>query len=366
MTKVQFMWNHVQDLYIEPISERFSTELWDLSKIFQIKEETLLPNVKVILSLGQLDKELKELGKNYNICVVTNIQYADLGVVYSVLKSNKVTIVGIVKDTHGTALLRRGRLKFFKYLDLRGKCFALFPSIQQKLREIKYGRNQYDYSLAAANYYPSQTKHFIKIHQIKYDEYLRAKQSENIINERYILFVDSGPTVHPMYLNKKNSLSHTDYLKKMCSYFDMVESYTGFKIVISVHPKGHYTEEEWGGRKVFCGKTADLIHHSEGVISHFSTSLVNTVLEYKPTQIVYSEELLRSCFIDTIIMGIELGHLCNMDICNLDSPHKWDMKVDKNAYDKYLKEEVINEEFKDKSNGELICDYLGKITKSKD
>lgn len=361
MTKVQFMWNHVQDLYVAPISKCYPTELWDLSKIYNVKEETVLSNIKVVLSLGQLDKELEKQRNNYKLCVVTNIQYSDLGVIYNILKKNNVTIVGIVKDTIGTSLLQRGRLRFFKYLDLRGKCFAIFPSIQQKLREIKYGKNQFDYCMACANYYPSQAKHFLKIHQIKYDEYLRAKESENIIKNNYILFVDAGPTVHPMYLNKNNSLSHELYLKKMCSYFDRIESNTNCEVVISGHPKGQYTEKEWNGRKIFYGKTADLIHYSEGVISHYSTSLINSILEYKPTQIVYSDELLRSSFMESMITGLELGHLCKMDICNLDSTHKWDMTVNKNAYDKYLSEEIINEQFKDKSNGEIICDYLDKI-----
>lgn len=361
MTKVQFMWNHVQDLYVEAISNVYPTELWDLSKIYNIKEETVLPDVKVVLSLDQLDKDLKEQGAKYNLCVITNIQYSDLGVIYSILKKNNVTIVGIVKDTIGTSLLQRGRMKFFKYLDLRGKCFAIFPSIQQKLRELKYGRNQFDYCMACANYYPSQAKHFFKIHQIKYDEYLRAKVSEDIIGDKYVLFVDAGPTVHPMYLNKKNSLSHKSYVEKMRNYFDKIESDTGYRVVISAHPKGHYTEDEWGGRKVFCGKTADLIHHSEGIISHYSTSLINAILEYKPTQIVYSEELLRSCFLESMISGIELGHLCKMDICNMDNPHRWVLNVNKDAYDKYLSEEVINNEFIDKSNGELICEFLDRI-----
>lgn len=365
MSKIQFMWNHVQDLYVEPISERFSTELWDLSKIYGIKEETVLQNVNVLYTLEQLDSNLKEIGKKNRICVVTNILYSDLGVIYSVLKKNNVIIVGISKDTIGTSLLQRGRLRYFKYLDLRGKVFSVFPSLQLKLRELKYGKNQFDYSMACANYYPSQAKHFCKIHQIKYDEFLRAKESERIIHNRYILFVDSGPTVHPMYLNMVNSLSHRSYLQTMCSYFDKVESDTGYEIVISGHPKGHYTEDEWGGRKVFYGKTADLIHYSEGVISHYSTSLINAVLEYKPTQIVYSDELLRSCFLESMIMGLELGLLCKMDTCDIDLPHHWDMKADKAAYDKYLSEEVINEEHKDKSNGELICDYLEKIVSCK-
>lgn len=285
MSKVQFMWNHVQDLYVEPISEKFPTELWDLSKIYGIKEETKLTNVEVIKTLNQLDEKLTELKKTHNVCVVTNIQYADLGVVYSTLKKHGVVIVGIVKDTIGTILLQRGRKKYFKYLSFRSKVFALFPSLQQKLRELKYGKNQFDYLMAGANYYPNQTKHFLKIHQIKYDEYLRAKASENIIEGKYILFVDAGATTHPMYLNKRNSLSHKDYLKNMCAYFDKVERDTGCKVVISAHPKGHYTEEDWGGRKIFVGKTADLIHFSEGVICHYSTSLINSVLEYKPTQI---------------------------------------------------------------------------------
>lgn len=70
---------------------------------------------------------------------------------------------------------------------------------------------------------------------------------------------------------------------------------------------------------------------------------------------------MRSCFLESMISGLSLGNICNMDICDMDTPHKWDMKVDTAAYDKYLSEEIICEEFKDKSNAEIICDYLTKI-----
>lgn len=62
-----------------------------------------------------------------------------------------------------------------------------------------------------------------------------------------------------------------------------------------------------------------------------------------------------------MVTGLEFGHICNADLCNIQNPNEWNMSVDKMAYDKFLSEEIIYQKYKDKSNSELICDYLVNI-----
>lgn len=249
MSKVQFMSHHVQDMYVNAISKHFSVELWDLSKLYQIKEDTALAGVVVIKSLDDLDEKLKGLQKKCKVTVVTNIQPRDLTLIYQTLKANDIIIVGIVKDTIAISLEERGNKRFAKYFDIRNKILTYFPFLRKLVKRNRVKNSKYDYLLAGANYYPSYTNHFLRIHQIKYDEYLHAKKSSNIIGEKYILFLDSSPTTHPMYCNLTNSLNHSDYMRFMLTYLDKVEKDTGLKVVVSAHPKGHYDKEEWGGEK---------------------------------------------------------------------------------------------------------------------
>lgn len=361
MTKVQFMNHHVQDMYVKAISEKFVVELWDLSKIYCVKEESTLPDIVEVKSLDDLNSKLSKMKKLCNITVITNIQPRDLSLIYATLKQNDVTIVGIVKDTIAISLEKRGHMKYIKYYDAKTKILTVFPFLRKIVSRNRIKASKYDYLLAGANYYPSQTNHFLRIHQIKYDEYLHAKESTNIVGCKYILLLDSSPTTHPMYCHQSNSPSHEEYMKQMLSHIEKVEKDTGLKIVISVHPKGHYESKEWGGRKIYIGNTAELIHHSEGVICHWSTSLINAVLEYKPVQIVFYPKLLQSSFWYTAVTGLEFGRICKADITNILKPHKWTMKVDKESYDKFLSEEIINRAYKKMSNAELICSYLEKI-----
>lgn len=365
MTKVHFMNHHIQDMYVKAISDKYTVELWDLSKIYGEREKSILPDIVEINSLDILNRKLFEIRDKVNITVITNIQPRDLTLIYDTLKQNDVTIVGIVKDTIAISLEERGHKKYVKYYDVKTKILTFFPFLRKIVSRNRIKVSKYDYLLAGANYYPSQTNRFLRIHQIKYDEYLQAKDSTNIVGGKYILLLDSSPTTHPMYCNQSNSPRHTEYMKQMLMHLDRVEKDTGLKIVISVHPKGHYDRKEWGNRNVYMGNTAELIHHSEGVICHWSTSLINAVLEYKPIQIIYTPLLLRSSFWYTMVTGLEFGTLCNANICNMKDPQKWNLQIDKNAYDKFLSDEIIYRGFEVSSNAELICNYLDQITQKK-
>lgn len=355
------MKHHLQDMYVSPISNEYDTELWDLSKIYNIKEDTTLSGIKVIGSLCQLKEELLGLQKEYKIIAITNIQIKDLDIIYPVLKENNVVIVGLLKDTICVSLEERGRFKYVRYYDLKSQILTYLPFLRKLVKRNRGGIYKYDYLLAGANYYPNYTNNFLRIHQIKYDEYLHAQDSSNIIAGKYILYIGSAPTSHPMYCGAKNSLNHQEYMNTLCSYLDKVEKSTGLKIVISAHPKGKYNKEEWGNREIYTGNTADLIHHCEGVICHWSTSLINVILEHKPLQVIYSSKLLSSSFRYTMVTGLSFAEECHANICDMKGEFKWDMSVDAVAYNRFLEKEIIDKDHQSQSNAALICDHLRHI-----
>lgn len=355
------MKHHIQDLYIEAVSRMFSTELWDLSKIYDIKEKSTLNGINLINSIDQFDKNLLTLSKCYKVIAVTNIQIRDLDIIYPTLKKNKVVIVGLLKDTICVSLEERGRFRYVKYFDTKSKILTYLPFLRKIVKRNRGGIYQYDYLMAGFNYYPKITKEFLRIHQIKYDEYLQAKESENVIEEKYILYLGSAPTTHPMYCGAHNSLDHKKYMNSICSYLDCVENSTGLRVVISGHPKGVYNKDEWGGRDIYIGNTADLIHHCEGVICHWSTSLINVILEHKPILIVYSPDLMKSSFRYTMVTGLSFADECGADICDLSHPYDWNMTINIDAYNRFLEKEIIYKENENKSNASLICEHLQEI-----
>lgn len=365
MTRIPFMNHHIQDMYVDAISEKYDIQLWDLSNLYGNTElNSSVRIAKKISSIDELDKTIQKVCKEKELVVVSNILNIDLSIIIDIIHKYKIPIVNINKDSLAASLSQRGSLRYLKYLDLKSKCTSIIehiPIFNNWLSYKRYGGIKYDYLMGGANYYPKHSKHFLKIHQIKYDEFLKVQNSDLKELNDYIVYIGSAPSSHPAYANRKNTLNHNKYIKKLVSYLDRVELETGLKVVVSAHPKGLYNQADFGAHTIYNGYTSNLIHHSRGVICHFSTSLVNAVLEYKPIQIIYDNDMLRSSFGTTLIMGLELGRLCHANICNINAPVQWNMSVDKDAYDCFLNREIICADMKDKSNAEIICAHLEDI-----
>lgn len=365
-TSIPFMKQHITDMYIHEIGEKYIVEMWDLSQLFGCKDEVdnTFSDTKTFSTINELDMALGQESKQYEIIIVTNILNSYLGKIIGVIHKLNIPIVCINKESFNTWLFEQGTFKYRKYFHWKARlqAFALrFPITRYLLNKRQFGKYQYDYLLASQNYYKMQAKHFIKIHHIKYDEYLTAVKTEKGIKGKYILFVDAGPSSHPAFCNRHNSLDHNDYLKRINEYLDYIEETTGLPVIISAHPKSSYKDGDFMNRRIYCGNTAELIHYSEGVVSHYSTSLVNAVLEGKPIQVIFYDNMFTSAFRGSIIMGLELADLCGADICDMKKPHKWDMAYNNVLYRKFIERHVCSMEFMDKSNAVLIRESLGRI-----
>lgn len=366
LTNIQFMLHHVNDMYVDEISSEFFVEMWDLSHIYGVYDESNFSGALKIESISQFSEGLLKFKNDFRVLVITNILNAKLKLIYTILKKYDIPIICISKDSFAASLEKRGKLRYLRYFRKEEQLRSILkatPILKHILEKRSVRGLPYDYLMGGSNYYPEQSRCFLRIHQIKYDEFLRAKTCDSIVKGKYLLYVGSAPTTHPMYCNKSNSLNHEDYMCAMRSYFEKVEKDIGLEIVISGHPKGRYLAKDWGGRKIYIGNTAELIHHCEGVICHFSTSLVNAVLEYKPIQILYNKEMLSSAYGPSMVSGLELGRICKTDVCDINDYHKWNLDVNKLAYDEFLENEIVYIQYKRKSNSELICGYLKEISK---
>lgn len=367
-TSIPFTQQHEVIMYTQTIGKKYPIEKLDLSEIYaNANYTTNLPaeNAKKIQTLEQLEQHIQELLTQDSLLVITDILIPNLKAIYPLLKKYRLKIVTINKEIMGGWLIRQGqvaqgfnKMNFVQWF----KGWLMLNQFSASLiHQMRYGSCQYDYILASANLQPEAGKEFVQIHHVKYDEYLQAKNSENPIGEKYILFIDSGLTTHPMLEQRDNKLDHAYYLSVLNRYLDLVEQHYGMKVVVSIHPSAKYEPKDFGNRLTTCGKTPELVEHCEFVVSHGSTSLFNAIWARKPMKILTSKKIENSASNDMECYGLGFAKLLNLEIVDLDCPKMNEFSVDRNAYAAFEEKYLINKQSLNHSNEALIFSFLEKM-----
>lgn len=367
-TSIPFTQQHEVIMYTQTIGKKYPIEKLDLSDIYaNANYTTNLPaeNTKKIQTLEQLEQHIRELLTQDSVLVITDILIPNLKTIYPLLKKYRLKIVTINKEIMGGWLIRQGqvaqgfnKMNFVQWF----KGWLMLNQFSASLiHKIRYSSCQYDYILASANLQPEAGKEFVQIHHVKYDEYLQAKNSENPIGEKYILFIDSGLTTHPMLQNAAHKLDHAYYLNVINQYLDLLEQKYKLKVVVSIHPSAKYEPKDFGNRLTTCGKTPELVEHCEFVVSHGSTSLFNAIWARKPMKILTSKKIENSASNDMECYGLGFAKLLNLEIVDLDCPKMNEFSVDLDAYAAFEAKYLINKQSLNHSNEALIFSFLEKM-----
>jgi hypothetical protein len=122
--------------------------------------------------------------------------------------------------------------------------------------------------------------------------YENLKGNASILPYKYIVFLDIFLPYHPdaQRSGHYNYINPQDYFNKINKFFDQIEKQTGYPVVIACHPKANYTVE-FGSRKLFKHKTAELCIHSELILTHGSLSISFGLFAKKPLVFIYSKQL---------------------------------------------------------------------------
>ena len=368
MTSNPFIEQQKIDMYVDAVREICTVQLWDLSRIYNRKEKVSdqVQEAVKINSCEELDQKLKQLIEKDKVSIVTNITIPALKKIYSIIKSCGIPIININKeglaawlgDTASAENLkeenRGNKLKFFL------KKYRFFRSV---INGIKYPHVKYDYLLSSYNFYPEESRKFVKIHQIKYDEFLMAKNQDSIIDGKYILFIDAALVGHPMFASSVNQMDRNEYIESLNRYFRMLEEKYHTPVVISSHPKANYSENDFEGRKIIKYKTPVLIQHCEFIVSHYSTSLIDAVLMKKPIKVLYSDSLLKSSCRYCVLMGIKFADLLNLDKVDLAHPEMKDFSMNEQTYQQFTEKYIVNVSESGKSNKQLIISFFQDLSK---
>ena len=352
---------------VDFLKKYYQYQIWDLSIIdnkygtFQNIDEAIS-----IKDLHEFEERLSAEVKSDKIVIITNMVLRSYVKFYKIIQKYNITVISTQKNNFGCFLDRKGAFVTRIQMPLKKRIKKVLNNIsffRTIYKAFLYKGIKFDYQLSAYNFTPEEVSHFIKGHNIKYDEYLRNKDKTSPLDMEYILYIDCATCYHPIDYKNDTIFNPSHHLSQLNEYFTLIEKQYSLPIVISLHPcsVGRLSSESFNGRKVVYSDTALYIQHSTFVISFFSTSLINVVLAHKPSLILTSFEIEHTDRRNPEIFAFCLAKQCGFKIDSLDSPKLPTPEVDKSKYDLFTKKYLVNQDLSDKSNGEILLDLIRRI-----
>ncbi len=371
MTKTGFVRQHLQDMYIEATSRSFDVELWDLSDLYR-RHDNLPNRLEADVrpqTYAELDQALGEIREP--ALVVTNIMFYSLKRLYPYLQKHHLEVAAIFKEGLFSYLNEISR---YSLNPANGGLVDVLKILVKRLAWIRIpynrlvnGRARYDYLFATNNFYPEYTKKFIKIHYVKYDEYLAFRGAPAVLAGPYALFLDSAATTHPTYqYTSRRNLDTAKYIRLMNEFFDFLEAQSGLRVVIAAHPKAGYTPETFNGRPIIMGQTPALIEHCSFAFGHFTTAFINAILAKKPVGFLYYKEMLKCGQKFITIGGIELGRLLEAPVINLEKLTPFPLAVNQAAYDRFIETYVLDSQHPNQTTEDIFLNFLRAYASSQE
>lgn len=347
------------------LKDYFDHEVWDVSNIFGRKGA--VKNIDYTISVDSIEEfehRLTALTKEQKVVIITNMVEHPWRRLAPIANKLNVLVVSTQKNNFFDILKSKAVTDFSIRMPIKKRLGGLVRKFRwTRTLYSKYKKMdvKYDYLIAAYNPKPETTRHFIKAHNVKYDEYLSNICSDNLVGKKYILFIDCALCYHPIdFRTPDPNFNVKHYLRQLNHYFDLVEEKYHLPVVISLHPVsyGRLTSEMFGGRQVSYGKTAQLIQHSEMVLCHFSTSLINVVLAQKPAVILFSNEIVHSQRNNPMICAFAFAKMCGFNLDTLDKPNLTFSAANLNEYDAFAEKYLVNLSRRNESNGQILLDLL--------
>jgi len=206
-----------------------------------------------------------------------------------------------------------------------------------------------------------------KVLKASYFDYVlflkHRKSQKRYVKNDFIVFLDIGIPLFKtdaLLSGIKVGLTSDIWYPALRDFFRHIEELMGCEVVIASHPKHSYNNgslDVFGGRKIFSGKTVELVKDSKFVVTIGSAAVAYAVLFHKPIVLVYSYEMLRNRndkILDSNYNAEKLGcKQVNIDASPLPSDHSYYSSVNINKYKKYT-QEYLSSRDDELSNCEVI------------
>lgn len=362
ISEAPFIEQSKKDLYYDEISEKFNSEIWDLSNLYnrvyslpnEVSDSIKIKNHKEFIS------KLKKLPKG-SIFITSSTPLGTSLKIFNNIHSYKHKTFYLKKD-----LINKEMVKYSNYFEeskhvQKIKSITL-GKIYNKLKKIIFGPFKYDIVFQISNCTIPNYKQKISGHNIKYEEYKAVIPEIPIINGKYILYLDTDLPYHHD-LTHDTELENIDpdiYFKKINLLFEKLEKQYDAKVIISAHPKSKYTNE-FNGREIIKFKTPNLVVNSYGIIAHLGTSIATAVLAQKPIIFPYYTEMEVKACKGWLKTSSGYANYLQSPFINLDNDnYSIDFNLNKSLYSKFIDNFIINRKREEASNIEMILEILEK------
>jgi len=175
----------------------------------------------------------------------------------------------------------------------------LIPKIKNRLQgflvNCSFYLRPYDVVFAAGQaMLDRQTSAFrtVPIALCDYDQYAQITEVKRKVEVKYAVFLDIYlPFQSDLALVGMQPINSVRYYADLNRLFDGLERKYGIEIVIALHPKALYQNDEFCGRRLFSNSTPEIVRDAEFVICHTSTSVSYAVLYYKSVLVTYTDDI---------------------------------------------------------------------------
>jgi len=187
----------------------------------------------------------------------------------------------------------------------------------------------------------------VKVNSLNYSNYLSVKESKNDFKgKEYFVFLDQNivKSSDSSFRNESFEYDVQSYYRNLNELFKSIENYFNVKIIISLHPKANDKNFTLFFKKykiVRLPSSIELIKHSKGVITSYSTAIDFAILYNKPIIMFTNNEI--NLYKYPIIEAF--SKYLDISVVNIDNKYnlrKEDV-VNKANYGKYISDFLVNE-----------------------
>ncbi len=257
--------------------------------------------IKNIPSIKKLENFLKKLDKNDIIFVRERSVTADKRKNFDLNLFKKYKIKTIFLDYYPWIPCNFKKELFMNILRLICK---LYNDLMNYLYKIDYSPN---YVIGSGQF---TKKKYVNKKHINYIDApsLWINFDRNFVKKKnFIVYVDENiffsrdQFLFGDYKNHKKVSNINLFLKNLLNFFEIIEKKFNNKVIISCSKKHIYSKNLFGGRKIYYGKTLQLISQSKLVIGHRGDSLYQALYSKTPVLLLKSKyfDLRKNTYIDS-------------------------------------------------------------------
>lgn len=293
-----------RDWYVDYlIGKGIAVEYWDVVALVRDEYDEAAAKTTNYLRIFQTYSEVEEilrLPENKNAYYVILVTYAGFTVrLFRLLTKYDCRMIFMAWGAVPTKrfnMWRKALSGFTNPLGLAKKIFFKAKAIAyRKLKLIK----PFDIVFAAGEVLMAGDHYAAKVipmNAADYDQYERVKleNAAPIVEGRYAVFLDVNLPYHSdAKVVGWSTVRPNEYYASLNQFFELLEAKYKINVVIAAHPRADYrVSNPFNGRKIYHGRTPDLVKDADFVISHSSTSQSYAVLNHKPIVFIYTNEML--------------------------------------------------------------------------